>query len=106
LVTLRRRKRAAPNTKWYEIAKLLYVGLTRPRYRVIATGTLPERLYTPRFDSPAVGWDEALEPLTASDADRIDDSATGVDEGADDHPYHWTAPPGNHSPPKAENRNG
>ena len=92
------------NTKWYEIAKLLYVGLTRPRYAVLATGTLPERLYTPRFDPPAAEGEEALEPLTAGSADRIDDSATCVDEGADDHPYHWNVPPGINSSSKAENR--
>ena len=51
------------NTKWYEIAKLLYVGLTRPRHTVFATGALPERLYDPPLRSPAGGGREALEPL-------------------------------------------
>ena len=52
------------NTKWYEIAKLLYVGLTRPRYTVFATGALPARLYDPPAE-PVVSSDEALEPLPA-----------------------------------------
>jgi exodeoxyribonuclease-5 len=40
------------NTKWYEIAKLLYVGLTRPRHTVVATGALPARLYAPATETP------------------------------------------------------
>ena len=52
------------NTKWYEIAKLLYVGLTRPRHTVIATGALPERLYGPPLGQPATPWRTVLEPLT------------------------------------------
>ena len=51
------------NTKWYEIAKLLYVGLTRPRHTVLATGALPARLYGPPSE-PVAGGSEAREPLT------------------------------------------
>jgi exodeoxyribonuclease-5 len=51
------------NTKWYEIAKLLYVGLTRPRHRVIATGALPERLYDLPLEPPAARGHAALESL-------------------------------------------
>jgi exodeoxyribonuclease-5 len=53
------------NTKWYEIAKLLYVGLTRPRHTVLATGALPARLYGPPAE-PDAGGGEAREPLTPS----------------------------------------
>ncbi|HJW30809.1 MAG TPA: hypothetical protein VJ508_16355, partial [Saprospiraceae bacterium] len=66
---------------------LLYVGLTRPRHAVLATGALPERLYTPRLD-PLADEDEALESLPTDRADRVDDSATGVAEGMDALPYH------------------
>jgi exodeoxyribonuclease-5 len=52
------------NTKWYEIAKLLYVGLTRPRHAVLATGALPARLYDLPVEPHADGG-EAPEPLTA-----------------------------------------
>ena len=52
------------NTKWYEIAKLLYVGLTRPRHTVLATGALPERLYGPHPEPPSARGHAALEPLS------------------------------------------
>jgi hypothetical protein len=94
------------NTKWYEIAKLLYVGLTRPRHAVIATGTLPERLYTLRLDPPAAAGDEVLEPLTAGSADRLDDLAAQIGEGMDDGRHYHEMQPDRNLPPEVENRHG
>ncbi|HYQ92191.1 MAG TPA: helicase C-terminal domain-containing protein, partial [Candidatus Competibacteraceae bacterium] len=93
------------NTKWYEIAKLLYVGLTRPRHTVMATGTLPERLYTPRFD-PLADEDEALEPRTAGSADQLDDLAAQISGEADDDQHHQEIPPDRNYPMAVENRHG
>ncbi|MFO1432953.1 MAG: AAA family ATPase [Candidatus Competibacteraceae bacterium] len=92
------------NTKGYEIAKRLYVGLTRPRHAVLATGTLPERLYTPRLD-PRADEEEALEPPTAESADGREDSATGVAEETEVRSYHWNVPGSPHSI-TTENRHG
>ena len=58
------------NTKWYEIAKLLYVGLTRPRHAVLATGALPARLYAPPAE-PDAGGNEVPEPLDPSVIDAV-----------------------------------
>jgi exodeoxyribonuclease-5 len=65
------------NTKWYEIAKLLYVGLTRPRHTVLATGALPERLYGPPAE-PAGGGGAVLPPLTSGVPDAAPETRPGA----------------------------
>ncbi len=47
-------------TRWYDVLKLMYVALTRARYRAVVTGTLPDRIREACYTE----WTEAAQVAT------------------------------------------